>query len=355
MSSSNLRTRLNELDQEIPQLKLQLKELERERSEIFASLTFPTLTLPVEITSEIFMHRILGKAPPIPRSSEAPLLLTRICRQWRETAISTPRLWTTFSFPADAPQSEARDYLINYWLSLSPHQPLSIDLHVEADDPDTHHRDVSKSIQACLGLVGKYSSRWRDVRLCLKPSALQHSSISFPAEGFPLLEHLAIGVEEDIDDHFDHGRIDFFGNAPRLRSVEIVLDMWGSIDIQLFTFPWSQLTNFTGTAFSAQECVFVLERTPALVDCTFLSCQRGGTQSLPPLAPMPILKSFISKFLGAINSLPGLEMLGPFAYRTPGSSNACFRLSTKISSKDSWDVQRLMDGSSSTNRPPLLV
>ncbi|KAJ7167781.1 hypothetical protein C8R46DRAFT_870883, partial [Mycena filopes] len=58
----------------------------------------PALTLPVEITSEIFLCCL-------PRTSEyflpptfespvrAPMLLLQICRTWRAIALSSPRLW----------------------------------------------------------------------------------------------------------------------------------------------------------------------------------------------------------------------------------------------------------------------
>ncbi|KAJ6570464.1 hypothetical protein DFH09DRAFT_831302, partial [Mycena vulgaris] len=60
---------------------------------------YPVLTLPYEITSEVFIKSL----PPSPiftkdfkngpNSFEAPLLLSQICREWRSIAISTPHLW----------------------------------------------------------------------------------------------------------------------------------------------------------------------------------------------------------------------------------------------------------------------
>ncbi|KAJ7476060.1 hypothetical protein FB451DRAFT_265783 [Mycena latifolia] len=192
ISRSDRRIRLDHLNQEIPPLKLRLKQLEQERSEIFESLTFPVLGLPVEVTTEIFFQ-LLPTTLSETRSTDAPLLLTRICRHWRDIAISTPELWSNFVFLADSPQSEARDYLINYWLSRSRHRALFISLYSEPED----YADLD---------VGKHASQWRDVRLCLPPSVLQTRSISFPGS-FPLLEHLTIGregndVQFDSEDRF---------------------------------------------------------------------------------------------------------------------------------------------------------
>ncbi|KAJ7641164.1 hypothetical protein FB45DRAFT_712335, partial [Roridomyces roridus] len=54
----------------------------------------PVLTLPNEITSEIFVHFL----PPYPvcppmTGLDSPTSLTHICRQWREIALATPKLW----------------------------------------------------------------------------------------------------------------------------------------------------------------------------------------------------------------------------------------------------------------------
>ncbi|KAJ7186714.1 hypothetical protein C8R46DRAFT_837918, partial [Mycena filopes] len=57
---------------------------------------------PSEITSAIFMHCVLGEigdwsGQNLPGLFEnaAPLLLLRICRQWKDVALSSPELWTS--------------------------------------------------------------------------------------------------------------------------------------------------------------------------------------------------------------------------------------------------------------------
>ncbi|KAJ6513509.1 hypothetical protein DFH09DRAFT_941412, partial [Mycena vulgaris] len=54
-------------------------------------ITFPILTIPAEITSEIFLH-CLPAEPQLPTSA-APMLLGAICREWRSIAHGDPRLW----------------------------------------------------------------------------------------------------------------------------------------------------------------------------------------------------------------------------------------------------------------------
>ncbi|KAJ7751712.1 hypothetical protein B0H16DRAFT_1211046, partial [Mycena metata] len=52
---------------------------------------YPILTLPVEVTTEIFVHCLPEN--PILSGKLAPLLLGRICRKWRDIAYGHPRLW----------------------------------------------------------------------------------------------------------------------------------------------------------------------------------------------------------------------------------------------------------------------
>ncbi|KAJ7249720.1 hypothetical protein B0H12DRAFT_1019546, partial [Mycena haematopus] len=58
------------------------------------SVVYPVLTLPPEITSEIFCHCLpTERQSDIVNPKEAPLVLTQVCGLWRNIAISTPELW----------------------------------------------------------------------------------------------------------------------------------------------------------------------------------------------------------------------------------------------------------------------
>ncbi|KAJ6608263.1 hypothetical protein B0H10DRAFT_1711402, partial [Mycena sp. CBHHK59/15] len=52
----------------------------------------PVLSLPPEITSEIFIH-CLPSGFLKPSTRKAPLLFTQICHRWRLIALETPELW----------------------------------------------------------------------------------------------------------------------------------------------------------------------------------------------------------------------------------------------------------------------
>ncbi|KAJ7929544.1 hypothetical protein B0H13DRAFT_1513268, partial [Mycena leptocephala] len=78
--------------------------------------------VPPEITVIIFGH-CLPSDPQRPSRHQAPLLLARICRQWREICLDTPELWTSIAF-GDSRSVE----LLKRWLSRARNQPLTLSL-----------------------------------------------------------------------------------------------------------------------------------------------------------------------------------------------------------------------------------
>ncbi|KAJ7170877.1 hypothetical protein C8R43DRAFT_1231598 [Mycena crocata] len=309
MSKSTRRTRSNKLDEEITQFP--------------PSLTFPVLTLPGEITSEIFIHCLPDIWPREPQSSISPLLLTCICRQWRNIALATPQLWSTFSMLSNASDVQINHDFINRWLSRSGNLLLSLTFGIPDVFDDFGIEELSVALDSmgrCLEMFWKYSSRWHAVEFSSKPSFLQHPSVSIsvPDGGFPQLTHLKIGCSTLADVAFGGEKVELFNDAPQLRSVTIELDTYGDVELRLFHLPWSQLTSFTGKSFVKDDCYYVLTQTPALIHCTFMlygDDHGNSPEMIPPFPPIPNLKSLsitaahdISEFLGTL-TLPGLETL----------------------------------------------
>ncbi|KAJ7085015.1 hypothetical protein C8R43DRAFT_1174403, partial [Mycena crocata] len=99
-----LRLRLTEIEEQLLQIQgrpdnrlknERQRRLLNEKTSVQESLDliiYPILTIPAEITTEIFLH-CLPENPAHPSATEAPMLLGAICRVWREIAYSNPRLW----------------------------------------------------------------------------------------------------------------------------------------------------------------------------------------------------------------------------------------------------------------------
>ncbi|KAJ6527189.1 hypothetical protein B0H19DRAFT_543874 [Mycena capillaripes] len=92
---------LEETIKEIDHLRTTLGQLTAKRDRLaefvdsHLALVSETRRLPNDIMGEIFLaslpnYRHISMAP-----AESPLLLTRICREWRSLALSMPRLWTS--------------------------------------------------------------------------------------------------------------------------------------------------------------------------------------------------------------------------------------------------------------------
>ncbi|KAG1747952.1 uncharacterized protein EDB91DRAFT_1198466, partial [Suillus paluster] len=95
--------------------------------------------LPTEVLSQIF-HLCLPKIPALdeiqlPSQLEAPMMLTAVCRRWREIAVDTPSLWCNLHVPiVSRDHWEGQAFCCHSWLKRSRGLPLSLVLKCDADD-----------------------------------------------------------------------------------------------------------------------------------------------------------------------------------------------------------------------------
>ncbi|KAJ7641173.1 hypothetical protein FB45DRAFT_1053751 [Roridomyces roridus] len=213
------RARVVAIDSEIHELEEQIRVLLLEQEACHQRLDvykYPVLTLPNEITSEIFMH-FLPPYPTCPRLAgpNSPTSLTYICRQWREIALATPKLWrafcTVYTYSETEPARVAQT-----WLERSGSCPLSI--------------YMGSSDKECFLALLLHRERWRHVQLDL--AAEDVALIKGP---MPLLESLSLNVD-DIEYTHPATTVDDF---PRLRAVTLDVADHGK------WLPISQLTNLT--------------------------------------------------------------------------------------------------------------
>ncbi|KAJ7257084.1 hypothetical protein C8J57DRAFT_1517129 [Mycena rebaudengoi] len=102
---SDIRSRVSELNDHIRTLDQSLAAAHCERNDLQSRLDdykYPILTLPVEVTSEIFINflPIYPLAPPIVRIL-SPALLGQICSKWRTVAFNTPWLRRAIEIEVD--------------------------------------------------------------------------------------------------------------------------------------------------------------------------------------------------------------------------------------------------------------
>ena len=132
------------IDAEIEKIEGILDSLKQKRAHIqiqgsvddFNIILAPVRRLPPDVLGAIFCHCLATHRNPIMIASEAPILLTQICRDWRSIALSTPQLWSRLYIPAlpvtRVPEGERRMEAlteeVQRWLRLSDPYPLAITL-----------------------------------------------------------------------------------------------------------------------------------------------------------------------------------------------------------------------------------
>ncbi|KAG2067317.1 hypothetical protein BDR04DRAFT_1105192 [Suillus decipiens] len=84
--------------------------------------------LPTEILSQIFISCLPEDKYLSPASRLAPLLLTRICRRWREVAVGMPSLWCRLRLAVEHNDWQKRALCYDSWLKRTSGHPISLAL-----------------------------------------------------------------------------------------------------------------------------------------------------------------------------------------------------------------------------------
>ncbi|KAJ7507069.1 hypothetical protein B0H11DRAFT_1970085 [Mycena galericulata] len=275
------RAQISNIDAQILKLKRSLQSLREEKAFIQGRLdayTYPVLTLPNEIVSEIFIHFLpkYPKRPPV-IGLRSPTLLCQICRKWRHIALSTPALWRAIRaiwFSQSRVEKE-RD-LFETSLKLSGSCPLSIALIV------TETEDAPQELSTFIETLSTYSARWEHLKLFLPLRTLR-----FLAGPLPQLRDLSLGC--DLPEDFDADPTEAFHEAPLLQTVSL----HSYRDAYRAVLPWSQLTTLTVDFMEPGHCAVVLNLAVNLVHCELRIVQSGDIYpSLSTVAPLPYLQSF---------------------------------------------------------------
>ncbi|TDL19029.1 hypothetical protein BD410DRAFT_774415, partial [Rickenella mellea] len=155
----SIKTLVDSMEQELSSLNQVLLPLIARRDKLSGSiaahkaLLTPARRLPPELVSEIFTHATVyggldNLMLPRPRVSEAPLKLGRICRRWRQIALSTPSLWSSVTIP----QNWAIEGL-QEWIRRAGALTLSFAVEIHQDNLEV------------LELLASYQKQWKEVAL----------------------------------------------------------------------------------------------------------------------------------------------------------------------------------------------
>lgn len=126
------------------------------------------------------LNIIMRKRYPRPSKNEAPLLFTRICWQWRKTALATPRLWAHLQIDLtgrswNLPSSEVCLTALRFWMTHSGAVPVSINFDcnkaswMEATQAciDSVTRKKHANVLEILKVLCKHSHHWENICLAI--------------------------------------------------------------------------------------------------------------------------------------------------------------------------------------------
>lgn len=254
----------------------------------------PVLTIPPEITAHIFTY-CLTDFTSAPDIDTAPLLLGRVCSDWRHIAWPSPELWTSLKVDRrDIPVA-----LVETWLSRAQGLPLALELVV----PDSEWDGTE-----VIAVFERYSQTWCEITLDLPVEQLYLFGSDL---ALPMLERLTIRSEVLPEEGvvLDHP----FRNASALR--RLTLDR----PILLPSLPWAHITSFTSESgdLSPETFLTILQHIPNIVNCSVVIYNQNESDRLPDVAPQLVfltslsLESLIPDALDIFDhiSVPALRVL----------------------------------------------
>ncbi|KAK1221268.1 hypothetical protein PQX77_015928 [Marasmius sp. AFHP31] len=205
---NELQNLILEPKQRIERFNDEIHRLQAERDELqqfvdnHSALTSPFRRFPADIWSEIFAQCLPTNKLNVAlcTSKEPPLLLTAVCRAWREIALNTPRLWsalhvcvactdTNLAFPAFLEG-------IKLWLDRSGSRPLTLSVSMSDCTPLNSPAAIdlnSTPYTALMDLLACYSHRWKTISLHFSVDSSHLRSLErLTRADLPLLETLYI-------------------------------------------------------------------------------------------------------------------------------------------------------------------
>jgi hypothetical protein len=321
LSPTAARARLSELDAQISVLEISLRDLQHKRKALQNHLyayKYPVLTLPNEITSEIFTH-FLPSYPerPLLVSLHSAFTLGQICGKWREIALSTPSLWHAISINVDRRTSHTIPlHLLELWLERSGLQPISFTLATFV---------TGMKMMRLIEALVQHIHRCEEMTVELDFSQL----VVLQSNDMPLLHTLTLGS------HYSYpnvGETVLFHRAPNLATVVLAEDF----EPFQVILPWSQITTLHALSLTEAEFAKVLRLAVNLVHCT--AVLQLYNDDLPTVPPHMLLQDLtltpsIGLQLGSIAILDKLTLPALRRLQVPEdwfSPNPCTRVAAWI-------------------------
>ena len=312
---STVNGELSQLNAKITEMRTALMQVARTRDRLQAAanqhqaLISPLRRLPPELLQVIFVCCLPLHRNAVMHSSEAPVLLGRVCSEWRRISLSTPEVWSTLhivppnvnfsNLTSSTARFKRKRELIDMWLGRSGACPLNISFVWFASDSEDEIKLCASLLEALVPTCG----RWRmlDFQVPLK---MFKPFIGLTVKDVPLLEGLSLmdnrtplGI--DVVDKWPESLV-FAESAMNLKNFTLTFFSGG---LRLPSIPWHQLT----TLYLESNISFFFQDSREMLS-TFVQCAHLQSCTLKfPLSHTAFIPAF--EKLNLPITLPQLEVL----------------------------------------------
>ncbi|RXW23677.1 hypothetical protein EST38_g2168 [Candolleomyces aberdarensis] len=278
---------LSDVDSELQYLESIFSKLAARRDHLksFAdghrALLSPARRIYPDLLSEIFARCSKGAPRKYPRKittkipdtfdpKQGPLLLTQICRSWRQTVIATPNIWSTIRFVL-GPRSKVD--LINLWLERSANCDLTIAV---LEHPDSSTRADLGGLpcnEQALCILASQAHRWKSAFFFLCIGAPHWNALHGAKGKMVRLRHLTI---RDPQDRGQKPIPTLFHGLTGLTSLTLSRHVFGEglpKDGSTIThFRYEEQEGTRADCFvPIEQCLNIMRRLPNLESC-LLEC-----------------------------------------------------------------------------------
>lgn len=282
--------------------------------------------LPIELWEEIFVHclpnvNVLSgdawdsnvRVTP----GEAPLLLCRVCKLWRQISIDLPYLWVSLPVFVSMGSSYPPPDFVRTWIARSGHLPLLLSLYQQ------NGSDANCFVaEEVLRVFSQHASRWYSIRLHLSRNA------RLPIlESTPMLETFKIQSAE-VD------ALMGLKVVPRLLHIHVSHIPGRSLSGDHSSpVPWTQLTSLTLDSVSVEASIRILCMCPNLGKCSYTIDTHNGAvlfQSVVHVMLKSLVVNISHNYLSTFLEHLSLPQLFQFAVhfndmaRWPQGTFSCF-------------------------------
>ncbi|KAJ2935515.1 hypothetical protein H1R20_g1578, partial [Candolleomyces eurysporus] len=271
---------LQKMDAEIDEITHRLSALYSERATLTArvkehqGVCSLIRQLPDDILGEIFIRCLPSDRFPGLRFADAPLLLTTICRRWRDVAILTPQIWANINVTLSPDEEEMERQLEDTRRFISRAGSLLLSLSVfesgSGGSTDSEVKEMSPFFQYILSLLPRTRLLHWKVSWGEGP---EHFLRGLQAEAFSQLEEVRINWSW-LSDRKEVDGIAPFLLGPKLRTVGLSGGKLGIALPSALPSQWEQLTSLTirneyyDSVPNIQALTHLLQQCPNLRTCS---------------------------------------------------------------------------------------